>query len=116
VAQTAGDYTFAWNYTGFHAFFRVTAFLNTSLGDILVNAGPNNCCTTPSNGFGYSGLYTFSNVGAGDTISFTFGGDNQDSNTTIRGNLRLTHVTAPSVVAIILLAMGGMFVRKVYKK
>ncbi|MDT0583731.1 MULTISPECIES: hypothetical protein [Alteromonadaceae] len=112
----SGDYTFDWNFKGFHAFFNVTAFLRTSLSDVLVNAGPSNCCSTPSNGFDYSGVYTFDNVNAGDVISFTFGGDNFDSNSAIRGSLTLTQdVSAPSVFALLVLGFGVLLVRRIKK-
>ena len=51
VADTSGSFDFDWDYTGFHSYFQVTAFLTTTLGDTLVNAGPTNCCSSPSAGF-----------------------------------------------------------------
>ncbi len=107
VAGEAGDYTFDWNYSGFHAFFQVTAFLSSSLGDTLVNAGPQNCCSSPSAGFNFDGTYTFTGLNAGDTFGFTFGGSNVDRNNVLRGNLNLVqHVATPEPASIAILAMA----------
>ena len=100
--STDGDYTFDWNYSGFHAFFAVTAFLISSDGTTLVDVGPQNCCTAPSGGFNYNGSYTFAGVSAGDLIGFTLGGSNFDSNNVLSGTLTLTQdVPAPAPLALI---------------
>lgn len=100
IAAEAGDYSFDWAYSGFHSFFRVTAFLNTTEGDTLVNVGPESCCTTPSGGFSYNGSYTFASVAAGSTIGFNLGGSHFDSAPTLSGTLTLTRVSAPGTVAL----------------
>lgn len=107
VATTAGDYNFDWDYTGFHSFFRVTAFLTTTDGDTLVNAGPSNCCTAPSNGFSYIGSHTFSGVAAGSTIGFNMGGSHFDSANAKSGTLRLTQIPEPTSLALVSLALLG---------
>jgi hypothetical protein len=118
TADQAGDYNFAWNYSGFHAYFMVTAFLNASQSGSatagLVDAGPAVCCAMPSNGFGYAGNYTFSNVNAGDTLQFSFGGANVDSDARLMGTLRLDQVRPaadvpePASVALFGLAFAGL--------
>ena len=50
------------------------------------HAGPASCCTTPSNGFSYSGTQTLSVV-AGDTYGFVMRGSNFDSNSFLNGTL-----------------------------
>jgi hypothetical protein len=108
TALTSGQYKFDWNYSGFHAYYDVTAFLTkTSPDSILVSAGPQNCCTTPSNGFGYSGRSSFS-VTAGDTIAFTFGGRNFDSNNVLRGTLSISAVPVPATGLLLISALAGV--------
>jgi hypothetical protein len=111
TADESGAYDFNWNYSGFHAYFLVTAFLNAnspSSSSSLVDAGPEVCCTMPSNGFNYTGDYTFANVNAGDVLSFTFGGSNADSTDVLQGTLALTQVAAavPEPASLALLGLG----------
>lgn len=101
VADESGDYTFNWNYSGYHAFFNVRAFLRAagpSDSALLVNEGPANCCSAPSGGFNYSGTYTFTNVQAGDRLDFYFGGSNGDSDARMFGTLALEQQVPPSDV------------------
>lgn len=87
TALESGTLHYDYNYSGLHAFFRVRAFLRTLNPDAtLVDAGPQNCCAAPSNGFSYSGTEIFV-VEAGDVIGFTFGGSHSDSSTILRGLL-----------------------------
>lgn len=118
IADEAGDYEFDWTYGGFHAYFQVQAFLSaaSSVGgmDSLVAAGPANCCSAPSGGFGYAGNYIFSNVNAGDTLQFSFGGTNSDADARLLGTLTLTQampaaeVPEPASVALLGLALTGL--------
>lgn len=117
VVTEAGDYTFDWDYSGFHAFFAVRAFLSTSDGTSLVNVGPENCCTAPSAGFTYNGTYTFENTAVNDIISFSFGGRNGDSNPTISGSLNITQVSAPSAFIFVGFGLAALFInRKKFSK
>lgn len=109
VATDAGDYTFSWDYTGFHSYFMVTAFLNAfdaASAVNLVSAGPNNCCSSPSAGFSYSGTYTFTGVAAGDTIGFTLGGSHGDSAYAYSGTLTLEQQNVPEPTSLAVAALG----------
>lgn len=108
TATQAGTYTYDWTYSGNHAWFAVTAFLNSVTNGnstSLVNAGPANCCSSPSNGFSYSGTTTF-NVAAGDVYGFNFGGNNSDSNNFLTGTLSIAAVPEPSTYAMLLAGLG----------
>jgi len=117
VANADGDYTFDWNYTGFHSYFNVTAFLNTfNPNTTLYSAGPSNCCSSPSAGFNESGSFTFSNISAGQTFGFTMGGSHFDSALRLEGNLNLKQIADPvsvpennSIVPLITLGLFGAY-------
>lgn len=112
----SGTYEFDWNYSGFHAFFNVTAFLNTTNPfSNLVDEGPENCCTSPSAGFDFSGNTSFA-VTAGDTIGFTFGGSNFDSNNQLNGTLIIEAVPLPATGLMLLAGVGGMVAMRRRKK
>src|SRR5438034_8775618 len=104
VASSTRTVNLAWNYTGFHSFFRVTVGLDafvthgaTTTTTSLVNAGPVNCCTPPSGGFTYSGTISLA-VQAGDTYGFAMRGSNFDAIETLEGTLTVndTDVTPPT--------------------
>ena len=108
VADEAGDFAFDWDYSGFHSFFNVRAFLTTTLGATLVNAGPTNCCNMPSNGFGYSGSYTFTGMAAGQSFGFNVGGSHFDSSQILQGTVRLQQIPEPATRALAGLALLGV--------
>ena len=86
-ANATGTVVLPWTYTGLHAWFEVIVGLDafvthngvTTTTPGLVNAGPTDCCTTPSGGFSYSGTQTLSVI-AGDTYGFVMRGSNFDLN------------------------------------
>jgi hypothetical protein len=78
-----------WRYSGYHAFFQVTVSFDAIVeGNVtnIINAGPVNCCSEPSGGFGYSG-YVVLEVDAGDTYGFEMGGSHFDSDMRLFGTL-----------------------------
>ncbi len=96
TAASAGTHELDWVYSGFHSFFQVTARLDAFVDDgttvntiNLVNAGPENCCTSPSNGFLFSGTETFI-VQPGDVYGFKMSGSHFDSNPQLSGRLTVT--------------------------
>jgi hypothetical protein len=107
TAATTQTVNLTYDYTGFHAFFRVTvglqAFVShggTTTTTSLVNAGPVNCCTPPSGGFTYTGLIALS-VQAGDTYGFMLRGSNFDSNTTLQGTLTVDNPCTQTVTGTV---------------
>jgi hypothetical protein len=93
TAQTSGTVKVPYSWVGLHAWFEVTARLDTVVnGAVLstpVNDGPVDCCTSPSNGFDYGGVATF-DVQAGDTYGFRLSGSNGDINNFLRGTFTLS--------------------------
>ncbi len=84
--------TLFYDYSGFHAFFAVTAFLQSFDDDgttTIVNDGPVNCCSSPSNGFHYTGSVTF-DVVTGETYGFNMGGNNFDSDNRLIGTFTVS--------------------------
>lgn len=95
IAPATETLTFDWTYTGFHAYFGVTAFLNAfsdgpgGSTESLVNVAAAQCCTAPSGGFTYSGTATI-RVTKGYAFGIRVGGDNFDSNATLQGTVTLS--------------------------
>jgi hypothetical protein len=97
TAAATGTVSFNWQYTGFHAYFDVTALLQVFDASNIVtlySAGPASCCTTPSGGFSVSGTATI-NVNQGDPFGWIVGGSNFDSNSVLNGTLTITNFSAP---------------------
>lgn len=95
VAASGGAVVVDWTYSGFNAYFAVTASLDAFVTHngvtsttSLVAAGPVNCCSAPSAGFTYAGTTTL-HVQPGDTYGFDMSGSNGDSNGTLQGTLSL---------------------------
>ncbi|HET7069832.1 MAG TPA: hypothetical protein VFI40_03320, partial [Nocardioides sp.] len=94
TAATSGTVKVPYTWQGLHAWFEVTTRLDTVVNGVpvagpLVDEGPVDCCTSPSNGFVYGGVATF-DVQSGDTYGFRLSGSNQDLNNFLRGTLTLS--------------------------
>ncbi len=103
VAADTRTVALDWTWSGLHAWFAVTTrlevFVRRGGADVsvttLVNEGPVNCCTSPSNGFGYSGSTSVA-VTAGDTYGFRVYGSNGDYNDLFQGTLSVVVDGAPA--------------------
>jgi hypothetical protein len=94
TATATGTVTVPYSWQGLHAWFEVTTHLEafdtqSGFSKVLVDDGPVDCCTAPSNGFVYGGVQTFQ-VTAGDTYGFRLSGSNQDFNDFLRGTFTLS--------------------------
>jgi len=113
IAPNNGDVTIAYKYDGVHSFFSVTAFLDANPGPLLINAGPANCCGSPSNGFSFEGQFTFTGLTAGQPFGFSFGGRNFDSNNVLQGSLSVTQIVPePASATLGLLSVAGLMLRR----
>ena len=107
TAQDSSTAYVMYNWDGLHAWFNVTAGLTAFVDDAttgtrsttLVNAGPASCCTTPSNGFNYTGGYAFTGLEPGDTYGFTLTGSNGDYNSFLEGTFSLAPESGPPLPA-----------------
>ena len=82
-----------WTWQGLHAWFQVTARLQPIVGRRSapsLDAGPANCCTSPSNGFLYGGATTFDVTPGVHTYGFRLTGSNSDFNNFLRGTFTLS--------------------------
>ena len=100
TAVNNGVATFHWHYTGFHAYYAVTALLQAFSGGqnpatiTLYNPPQQNCCTSPSAGFDVQGDGMIS-VSKGAPFGFIVGGSNGDSNSQLNGTLTISSFSAP---------------------
>jgi hypothetical protein len=106
VATTNATVDMDYRFTGFHAFFQVTAGLEAFAMNggnetviSVVNAGPkDNGQGAPSGGFSYAGTVTSLSVTAGEKYGFRMKGSNYDSNSRLQGRLEITTVGYVPVV------------------
>jgi choice-of-anchor C domain-containing protein len=98
TAATARDVSVAWNYSGFHAFFDVTADLKAFVvrAGSIVQSDYLVAVANPDDQFTFSGPYTF-HLQAGDVYGFTMTGSNFDSTDAMSGTLYLTGTLATSL-------------------
>jgi hypothetical protein len=106
TAAADGSIDLPYQYTGSHAFFKVTVFLTAivvhdgvTTETPLVNDGPTDCCVPPSQRFSYTGKVHL-DVAQGDTYGFTFGGSNHDINNFLRGTLNVPIVAFTDADAV----------------
>ena len=99
TATIAGQITLPWRLHGLHAWAGVTVDLRAYIKrgasdvqntDLLLpgQQGPVSCCTTPSNGFDYSGTTNLT-IQVGDEFGFIVSGGNGDSNSFLQGDLQV---------------------------
>lgn len=112
IADETGTRTFNYDSTGFYSYFRVRAAASAFSGLIttsLYDAGPADCCTTPSSGFNYTGSVTLDLV-AGQEYGFRLSGSNIDTANRLQGVFAVTDVTAavpePTTWAMMLVGFG----------
>lgn len=87
VAPATGTVRFDWEYTGFHAYFRAFATLRVLSGsstNVLVNNA-----SAGGHSFTFRGSSSIA-VAQGQPLRFEVGGENYDSNSRLRGSLRIT--------------------------
>lgn len=87
VAPTTGTVRFDWEYTGFHAYFRAFATLRVLSGSVS-NTLVNNA-SAGGHSFTFRGSSSMA-VTQGQPLRFEIGGENGDSNSRLRGSLRIT--------------------------
>ena len=113
ISDVTGSYTFDFVSQGFYSFFAVTAAASAFSGNTVVslyNAGPQNCCSSPSNGFFYNGSVTLDLV-AGQEFGFRLIGSNSDSAQTLQGTFSVLQagggaVPEPGTWALFILGFG----------
>lgn len=102
TATSTGQVTLDYQWTGFHAFFQVRTRLETIDGNgntTIINDGPVNCCTSPSNGFNYTGQVVLDTV-AGQPYGFRLSGSNFDSNNQLGGTFTIEIPTVEVAIDI----------------
>lgn len=114
TATRTGAFTFEYDSEGFYSFFNVRAGATAFSGAntiTLYNAGPVNCCSSPSNGFRYTGSVTMDLV-AGQQFGFRLNGSHGDSAQTLNGRFSVLDVTAavpePATWALLILGFGAV--------
>jgi hypothetical protein len=113
TATTTETINLPYTYTGLHAWFNVRVSLEafvisadaSDTSVMLVDDGPEICCTPPSNGFSYTGSVPLS-VEPGDTYGFKLAGSNGDLNSFLNGTLTVGG-TAPPPELLRAVSTGG---------
>jgi hypothetical protein len=113
TATTTETINLPYTYTGLHAWFQVTVTLEAFVisadagdsGVTLVDDGPVDCCTPPSNGFSYTGTVPL-DVEPGDIYGFSMTGSNFDLNSFLKGTLTVGGA-APAPTLMRAVSTGG---------
>ena len=122
TATTSETISLDWSWTGYHAWFNVTAHLtafvisadSSDTQTVLVDAGPTSCCAgPPSGGFTYSGTVELA-VEPGDTYGFELSGSNGDSDGRLQGTFALGGEApvvsdAPSLIQAVATGGSGVY-------
>jgi hypothetical protein len=112
IADETGSRTFNYDSAGFYSYFRVRAAASAFSGLVsttLYDAGPADCCTTPSSGFNYAGSVTLDLV-AGQEYGFRLSGSHNDVANRLQGVFAVTDATPavpePATWAMMLVGFG----------
>ncbi len=122
TATTSGTISLDWSWTGYHAWFQVTAGLTAFVisadasdsETVLIDAGPTSCCAgPPSGGFTYSGTVELA-VEPGDTYGFELSGSNADSDGRLQGTFAIGGEAsvvsdAPSLIQAVATGGSGVY-------
>ncbi len=106
TATSARKQPVTWRYMGLHSWASVRVAIeryvirngNEIVRQTLASAGPVSCCTSPSNGFVYTGDVEF-DLQPGDKYGFRMSGSHNDRSQILQGTLTLSvpDVTAPVI-------------------
>ena len=110
TAATARKQPVTWHYKGFHSWSSVTVAIERYVirggthvvRETLQSAGPVSCCTSPSDGFFYTGTVEF-DLQPGDKYGFRMAGSHNDVARALSGKLTLSvpDVTAPVISPVV---------------
>ena len=116
TATTARKQPVTWRYKGLHSWASVRVAIeryvirngNEIVRQTLASAGPVSCCTSPSNGFVYTGDVEF-DLQPGDKYGFRMSGSHNDRSQILQGTLTLSvpDVTAPVITPTVTGTKGG---------
>ena len=116
TAKSARKQPVTWRYNGLHSWASVKVAIeryvvrngNEIVRQTLASAGPVSCCTSPSNGFVYTGDVEF-DLQPGDKYGFRMSGSHNDRSQILQGTLTLAvpDVTAPTITPTVTGTMGA---------
>lgn len=112
IADETGTRTFTYDSRGFYSYYNVRAAASAFSGLVsttLYDAGPVDCCSSPSTSFNYAGSVTLALV-AGQEYGFRISGSNFDVANRLEGVFAVTDgipaVPEPATWAMMLVGFG----------